>query len=139
MQYNILYGLSAIYFCALSAQAQSYEDGQRLEVGDHSINWSTNCSFLSANSSTPLHCADFEVPLDYTNSSSNDTLSLTLVKINARKQPVIGSIIMNPGGPGGSGLGFMTQAAEELFTYDKNFIPSECPKTDMESISSKYF
>lgn len=64
-----------------------------------------------------MQCAGFEVPLDYANTSSNDTLSLTLVKFNARKQPVIGiTITMNPGGPGGSELGFMFNRAEELFT-----------------------
>lgn len=52
----------------------------------------------------PLFCSNLKVPLDYTDSKSNATLDLQLIKIEANKQPVKGSIIMNPGGPGASGI-----------------------------------
>jgi hypothetical protein len=52
----------------------------------------------------PLFCATLKVPLDYTNSKSTVTLDLQLIKVEATKQPVKGSIIMNPGGPGASGV-----------------------------------
>jgi hypothetical protein len=53
---------------------------------------------------TPIDCANLEVPLDYTNKKSDKTLTLTLVKHNATSENPKGSIIMNPGGPGGSGV-----------------------------------
>lgn len=119
MQYASVGLLSVLSLVTSSTHAQSYYDGQRPEIGDHSINWKTDCSSLSPGSplpSIPVQCADLEVPLDYANHSSNDTLSLTLVKLPARKEPVLGSIIMNPGGPGGSGVNVAIGRADDLFT-----------------------
>lgn len=53
---------------------------------------------------TPIDCATLEVPLDYSNQGSDKTLTLTLIKHNATTENCKGSIIMNPGGPGGSGI-----------------------------------
>jgi pimeloyl-ACP methyl ester carboxylesterase len=47
-------------------------------------------------------CAHLEVPLDYTNSSSVP-LELSLFKVNATQEPKLGSILINFGGPGGTG------------------------------------
>ncbi|KAL8938442.1 MAG: hypothetical protein Q9216_003892 [Gyalolechia sp. 2 TL-2023] len=47
------------------------------------------------------------VPLDYTNTTSDATLELQLVKISATKQPKKGSILFNPGGPGQGGRDFV--------------------------------
>jgi hypothetical protein len=52
----------------------------------------------------PLYCAALKVPLDYTNSKNSEMVDLQLIKIEATKQPIKGSIIMNPGGPGASGV-----------------------------------
>ncbi|KAI9147281.1 putative hydrolase [Paramyrothecium foliicola] len=51
----------------------------------------------------PYECATLPVPLDYTNYHS-ETLSLSLIRIKANKEPVEGTVIFNPGGPGSSGL-----------------------------------
>jgi hypothetical protein len=69
----------------------------------------------------PLNCASFEVPLDYTDPQSNKTVDLTLVKVDAVKQPAKGSVLFNPGGPGGSGLQFVIGRAQQLQTYVKRF------------------
>ena len=50
----------------------------------------------------PFDCASLTVPLDYTDPASSQ-LDLALFKINATKEPVLGSVLWNPGGPGGSG------------------------------------
>jgi len=47
-------------------------------------------------------CAHLEVPLDYTNSSSVP-LELSLFKVNATQEPKLGSVLINFGGPGGTG------------------------------------
>ena len=57
------------------------------------------------------------VPLDYSDLASNATLTLDLVKINATKQPLKGSILFNPGGPGESGRDFILQTADSLLVY----------------------
>lgn len=58
---------------------------------------------LEPASKGPVDCATLEVPLDYTNPDSKP-LDLQLVRISASKEPVKGSIIFNPGGPGVSGV-----------------------------------
>lgn len=55
-------------------------------------------------------CGTLNVPLDYTNPASNQTLQLQLVKVNAAKQPKKGSILFNPGGPGESGRDWIAGA-----------------------------
>ncbi|OJD19674.1 hypothetical protein AJ78_00406 [Emergomyces pasteurianus Ep9510] len=52
----------------------------------------------------PISCVTFPVPLDYTNPNDSEELPLQLLKIDATKEPVLGSVLFNPGGPGGSGV-----------------------------------
>ncbi len=62
------------------------------------IAWS-NCS--------SFQCATFEVPLDYAD-PSRATISLSLIRQPARDQANrIGTLFVNPGGPGGSAIDFM--------------------------------
>ncbi len=48
-------------------------------------------------------CASLTVPLDYTEPETSEKLELSLFKVNATKEPVLGSLLYNPGGPGGPG------------------------------------
>ena len=75
-----------------------------------SINWSP-CTQPGTSS---LTCSTLYVPLDYTDSSSNSTLKLQLVKSSAAKQPKKGSILINPGGPGSGGRDIVANRATEL-------------------------
>ncbi|KAH7396098.1 Alpha/Beta hydrolase protein [Pyrenochaeta sp. MPI-SDFR-AT-0127] len=52
----------------------------------------------------PVLCATVQVPLDYTNNQNGKTIDLQLIKVEATEKPFKGSIIMNPGGPGLSGV-----------------------------------
>ena len=52
----------------------------------------------------PLFCATLSVPLDYGNEKDDRTVDLQLIKIKANKEPFKGSVLTNPGGPGGSGV-----------------------------------
>ena len=60
-----------------------------------------------------LQCSHLEVPLDYTNSNSAP-LELALFRLNATKEPVLGSILINFGGPGGAG-------ADNLYAWGSYF------------------
>jgi hypothetical protein len=52
-----------------------------------------------------VQCGTLEVPLDYTNESSSETITLELVKWPAATQPAPrGSILLNFGGPGADGV-----------------------------------
>ena len=55
-------------------------------------------------------CASLEVPVDYAR-PQGDTIKLALVKVPARKASKrIGSLVVNPGGPGGSGVDYARAA-----------------------------
>jgi pimeloyl-ACP methyl ester carboxylesterase len=75
------------------------------------LNW-TSCF----GGNTGLECADLLVPLDY------DDPSAALLPIAVIRQPAtdptrrLGSLIVNPGGPGGSGVDFVRNAGRYLFT-----------------------
>ncbi|KAL4808175.1 TAP-like protein-domain-containing protein [Aspergillus unguis] len=53
-------------------------------------------------SGSPIQCASLDVPFDYTDPDSNETLTLELVRVPAPLGSK-GSILTNPGGPGGLG------------------------------------
>ncbi|KAK2765070.1 hypothetical protein FQN54_008769 [Arachnomyces sp. PD_36] len=61
----------------------------------------------------PIECASLPVPLDYTDENS-ETLDLSLVRVNATLEPVQGSILFNPGGPGGSGVEYVALSSDSL-------------------------
>ena len=47
-------------------------------------------------------CANVSVPLDYTSDDSED-LTLNLFRVNANEEPILGNVLINFGGPGGTG------------------------------------
>lgn len=65
-----------------------------------------------------FYCARLELPLDYWNGTTNETLSLAVI----RKPAIVpitdpryaGPLIVNPGGPGGSGIEYVVGAWERL-------------------------
>ena len=50
----------------------------------------------------PFDCATLQVPLDYAE-EKGEKLDLSLFRVNATKQPILGTVLFNPGGPGGTG------------------------------------
>lgn len=59
-----------------------------------------------------LQCARMTVPLDYRDPEGK-TASIALLKAPARGEP-IGSLVLNPGGPGGAGMSMAALAAGSL-------------------------
>ncbi|KAG9103495.1 hypothetical protein FRC06_010377 [Ceratobasidium sp. 370] len=87
---------------------------------------------------TTTECAYLTVPRDYANPQANDTVSIFLRKVPATVAPkdYLGSILINPGGPGGSGSAF---AATRGFSFrdmvDGRYdIIGFDPRGDMERI-----
>jgi pimeloyl-ACP methyl ester carboxylesterase len=57
-----------------------------------------------------FECADLRVPLDYSDPAAGD-ITLKLLRVKARDQKDrIGSLVVNPGGPGASGINYATGA-----------------------------
>jgi pimeloyl-ACP methyl ester carboxylesterase len=66
---------------------------------------------------TDLECASLSVPLEWSNTStSTSTASIALVRYNATVPSAqrLGSLLINPGGPGASGVGFVQAGAAAI-------------------------
>lgn len=86
-----------------------------------SIKWS-QCEELNKNISTltealgpftSFECGTLPVPLDYTDDNS-PPLDLDLFRVKATKEPVLGTVLFNPGGPGGAAGDNFPPAAADL-------------------------
>lgn len=82
------------------------------------IDWS-ECDLDFGDNSTnrqqkDYDCARLSVPLDYTSASNGETIKLDLIKAKATKEPYLGSVLYNPGGPGGSGVEAIVWSGKEL-------------------------
>jgi pimeloyl-ACP methyl ester carboxylesterase len=102
--------VTALALVALSftAYTQSQPDYPKTLSGYYAqeINWqSCNQDF---------QCATLAVPIDYSKLSTG-TFEIALLKYEARTSKKIGSLIVNPGGPGGSGVDY-AYAAEYIFS-----------------------
>ncbi|KAG8736013.1 hypothetical protein FRC10_009886 [Ceratobasidium sp. 414] len=58
-------------------------------------------------------CGRFEVPLDYQNATAGKA-SLAVARLRATRQPKMGTLFVNPGGPGASGVDMILDGAEDI-------------------------
>ncbi|KAF8756188.1 alpha beta-hydrolase [Rhizoctonia solani] len=82
---------------------------------------SSNASTISWSAcpdSSNTQCAIFEVPMDYTNPENGKTVSIFMRKYaaTAPEDQRLGSILVNPGGPGGSGTVTIAEQGEDVST-----------------------
>ncbi|GAB1522720.1 hypothetical protein RhiTH_005842 [Rhizoctonia solani] len=80
---------------------------------------SSNASTISWSAcpdSSNTQCAIFEVPMDYTNPENGKTVSIFMRKYaaTAPEDQRLGSILVNPGGPGGSGTAYLAIRGEDI-------------------------
>lgn len=62
---------------------------------------------------TEFTCANLQVPLDYEDASAGTT-TIALMRWETPNQPAMGDIILNPGGPGSSGVGWLRRNKNRL-------------------------
>jgi pimeloyl-ACP methyl ester carboxylesterase len=63
-----------------------------------------------------FQCGTLQVPLDYSKPNGT-TISLAVVRLPATDRARrIGSLLLNPGGPGGSGVDYTVEAGPDLYT-----------------------
>jgi pimeloyl-ACP methyl ester carboxylesterase len=98
----------ALVALSVAAYTQSKPDYPKTLSGYYSqeIKWQ-NCR-------QDFKCATLAVPIDYKNLSTG-TFEIALLKYEARTSKKLGSLIVNPGGPGGSGVDY-AYAAEYIFS-----------------------
>jgi pimeloyl-ACP methyl ester carboxylesterase len=98
----------AVVALSFTAYTQSKPDHPKTLAGYYAqeVNWqSCNQDF---------QCATLAVPIDYKKLSTG-TFEIALLKYEARTSKKLGSLIVNPGGPGGSGVDY-AYAAEYIFS-----------------------
>lgn len=87
--------LSPLIFAGLASSLAVPNSDQKLQ-------WSP-CSYVSKPTKVLTQCANFTVPLDYTDPNS-PPLTLQLIKVAALKGASKGTLFLNFGGPGLAGL-----------------------------------
>ncbi|KAK5048250.1 hypothetical protein LTR84_005920 [Exophiala bonariae] len=75
-----------------------------------------NISAINGKPGTPFDCAQLSVPLDYTDPAS-PPLNLSIFRVNATERPVLGSVLINFGGPGGTAADGLPVSAETAREY----------------------
>ncbi|KAG8761909.1 hypothetical protein FRC11_012319 [Ceratobasidium sp. 423] len=100
---------------------------------DSRISWAP-----CGNATVPRECGRFEVPLDYADPSAG-TATLAVARLNATVSPRLGTIFVNPGGPGGSGVELVlsdlipfarnaTGGQYDVISWDPRGVGSTVPK-----------
>ncbi|KAI5924261.1 TAP-like protein-domain-containing protein [Camillea tinctor] len=82
-----------------------YAQAAALHQRQNGLQWGS-CE-LNSETDLPVECTRLAVPRDYINRSSNETIDLDIIRIQATQQPSRGSILLNFGGPGQDGLNNM--------------------------------
>ena len=80
------------------------------DVGNSSIQWGP----CKINATVPIQCATLPVPLDYTDTASDKTLDLSLIRAPAKTKRSKGSILFNFGGPGYESISQFAARAKQL-------------------------
>ncbi|EFE37774.1 proteinase, putative [Trichophyton verrucosum HKI 0517] len=88
------------------------------------------------NATLPIQCGSLGVPLDYTDSKSNATLNLQLLKVPAINGASKGSILFNFGGPGFGARAKLAGAAKILQTGTETTLTFSCFKDNNERLAA---
>ncbi|GIG70668.1 alpha/beta hydrolase [Phytomonospora endophytica] len=73
------------------------------------------CEGVERVSGTTMECTTIEVPADWNTPDNGETMEIALLRARSDTQTdKIGSLVINPGGPGGSGVDFAAYLAETL-------------------------
>ncbi|KAF2467317.1 alpha/beta-hydrolase [Lindgomyces ingoldianus] len=97
----------------------AFASAKPLSTRSNATNTTTVWSFAEVASSASLQwtpcfenfsCANLEVPLDYTKPDVG-TINVAFLKKEALQQPAMGDILINPGGPGVSGIDYVLQGS----------------------------
>lgn len=100
-------GLLAIVATPLTPDSSASTDSSTTPPGD--LTWGP----CEEGIGEPLECATLAVPLDY-DDPTGPTIDLAVIRYPANPEVRKGAILLNPGGPGGSGYDFASAAAESL-------------------------
>ncbi|KAL5639318.1 hypothetical protein ACGC1H_006733 [Rhizoctonia solani] len=84
----------------------------------HKQRQGANITWFPCPDSDNTQCAFYEVPMNHTNPDDGDSVSIFMRKLPASvpSDKRLGSILVNPGGPGGSGTEWIAEAGQAMST-----------------------
>lgn len=111
---NMLSTIAAGLASASTASSLLAGSSQGLQYAGESIKWEP-CGEISKH---PLECSSIPVPMDHFNAtnSGSHTFDIPLIRLRAHDAGHGRNILLNPGGPGGSGINFMHRKGALLNT-----------------------
>ncbi len=74
---------------------------------------SGNTKLIWSKCASTFRCAVLQVPADYSHPTVGK-LNLSLIELPAKSASPLGDIVLNPGGPGASGISFLTESASSF-------------------------
>lgn len=89
-----------------------HHGGQRHSYEGEHISWES-CGEISGR---PVECSTITVPMDQFNATNSGDKVFTVPLIRLRGQNATQNLLLNPGGPGGSGAEFLFRRGEQLHT-----------------------
>lgn len=77
---------------------------------EQKLTW-TSCANTAAANATAMQCTTAVAPIDWS-TPAGETVNLALIRHEATKKNSLGSLFVNPGGPGGSGVHFIRDSLD---------------------------
>ncbi|EME86871.1 uncharacterized protein MYCFIDRAFT_86556 [Pseudocercospora fijiensis CIRAD86] len=90
-------------------QCHHKSDGLRRYAGEK-ISWKP-CGDVAGR---PVECSDIDVPMDQFNDTNSGNKTFSIPLIRARGKDATQNLLLNPGGPGGSGVEFLFRRGKQL-------------------------
>ncbi|KAK1749709.1 Alpha/Beta hydrolase protein [Echria macrotheca] len=114
---GVLSGLAILYFvlsgCGVFRHCpHHYDNRQYLTYEGEHIQWEI-CGDVKGR---PLECSSIDVPMDQFNTHDIGTKTFSIPLIRLRGKNATQNILLNPGGPGGSGLDFLRLVGDQIAT-----------------------
>ena len=111
LAFCVFFQLVRLLWHTLGAPGHCHHRLDRFTYAGEHISWE-RCGALA--NGRPLECSTIHVPMDQFNqeNSGNKTFSIPLIRL--RGQNATQNLLLNPGGPGGSGTEFVYRKGEQL-------------------------
>lgn len=101
---------SVFYFNGRSIFSPPRSESRFLEYDGESIKWES-CGELKGSS---LECSSIDVPMDQFDLKNSGDKTFTIPVVRMRGRNATQNLLLNPGGPGGSGFEFIYRRGEQL-------------------------
>jgi len=104
-------GLWALTSCSAPSSVEQQPSPAPTRYEQQTLDFSSCDPAVTGIADDRVECTTLEVPLDYA-TADGPTIELGISRIRATGNDRVGSVVVNPGGPGAPSLGFVTAVAD---------------------------